>query len=520
MNFSNEDPWKGLETIGSPNDAWANMNRVSDDSSGQIAVPGRRVDAVSSITLIDSSLSAEVKETIRNNYRDRNLYETDSSGLEQQVWGPPTEVGKAMNVSVLDKIDVPSGAGEGILQEARSEELSNWIDNLRKTYNPLSSDIVVVEEILEREGLLFKHTNYLVKHLIALPNTTPSSNRTVIRRYSDFNWLQEVLLKKYPFRMIPELPPKKIGAQNADPIFLVRRRKGLSRFINLVMKHPVLSFDDLVLTFLTVPTDLGSWRKQANYDTTEEFTDQKIDKAFINMWQKELGNQWNEADVKIDALLESWIKISVLVDRYERRMKQISDERRLLGSVMEEFAASTDALYPLDESSIQGVNSHIKIISNHLNQLADISKKELNEVDERLSVKFKTFIDIIISLRGVFERYKIMAGNNIPQLQRKLEINMEKLQTLSNKPDVKGAEYERIKQIVQRDKRTIAEQVNRSWLIRKGILEEFTIFQETQFFVTHIFQEWARMHVGFSNENSECWEKLYTNLEDMPLSRN
>ncbi|AMD20138.1 HCL013Cp [Eremothecium sinecaudum] len=520
MNIEGDDPWRRPHVSQAAENVWSGENKgsISDtviDNSPSLLSH----DPFGPTTLNEPSLSAEVKETIRVNYNERNINNTDSSTMEQSVWGQATTSFNNINSSALDKLN---SAGNDAASEngSKSELLDSWIESVRKTFVPLSSNIVVVEKIPEREGILFKHTNYLVKHLISLPNTTPSPDRTVIRRYSDFSWLQEVLLQRYPFRMIPELPPKKIGTQNSDPVFLARRRKGLTRFINLVMKHPVLRIDDLVLTFLTVPTDLSSWRKQANYDTSEEFTDQKIDKAFLGMWHKDLSVQWNKADENIDGLLESWIKISVLVERYEKRMKHVSEERRILGTIMEEFSANSNALYPLDLNSINDINNHINIVSKHLHKLADISENEQEEVEEELSVKFKTFIDFILALKGVFERYKMMAGNNIPQLQRRVEINLDKLRAIEGKADTKGAEYERIKGVIQRDKRTITDQLNRSWLIRKCILEEFVIFQETQFVITSIFQEWAKMHTKYVNEHTECWERLYSNMEDMPFARN
>lgn len=41
---------------------------------------------------------------------------------------------------------------------------------------------------------------------------------SVIRRYSDFAWLLECLLKQYPFRQIPLLPPKRLAGMNLTGI--------------------------------------------------------------------------------------------------------------------------------------------------------------------------------------------------------------------------------------------------------------------------------------------------------------
>jgi len=40
----------------------------------------------------------------------------------------------------------------------------------------------------------------------------------------------------------------------ADTLFLEKRRRGLARFINAVIRHPVLNQEQLVIMFLTVPT--------------------------------------------------------------------------------------------------------------------------------------------------------------------------------------------------------------------------------------------------------------------------
>lgn len=85
--------------------------------------------------------------------------------------------------------------------------------HLRNTFNPNSNGIISIVEIPEKEGIVFKHINYLVSHNVSLNDMDPPNGRKVIRRYSDFVWLFEVLLKKYPFRMVPGLPPKRFNGK-------------------------------------------------------------------------------------------------------------------------------------------------------------------------------------------------------------------------------------------------------------------------------------------------------------------
>lgn len=67
-------------------------------------------------------------------------------------------------------------------------------------------ETVTVNVLDEKEGMfLFQHRNYEV--------TSVRRNSKVIRRYSDFVWLLDCLHKKYPFRQLPLLPPKRVASK-------------------------------------------------------------------------------------------------------------------------------------------------------------------------------------------------------------------------------------------------------------------------------------------------------------------
>jgi hypothetical protein len=74
--------------------------------------------------------------------------------------------------------------------------------------------------IAEKEGFLFTHVNYMV--------TSSQRQSSVRRRYSDFYWFWEMLLKRYPFRLIPNLPPKKISGSKLTE---KKKEKGTGSFI-------------------------------------------------------------------------------------------------------------------------------------------------------------------------------------------------------------------------------------------------------------------------------------------------
>lgn len=98
----------------------------------------------------------------------------------------------------------------------------------------------------------------------------------VQRRFKEFVALHHLLLIRFPYRLIPELPSKKFyGNGLSDSVltidaisvlsiiqfegdihFVEERRKALERFLNLVARHPTLSADSLVHSFLTAKNDV------------------------------------------------------------------------------------------------------------------------------------------------------------------------------------------------------------------------------------------------------------------------
>ncbi|KAG6845493.1 hypothetical protein H0H87_008390 [Tephrocybe sp. NHM501043] len=96
----------------------------------------------------------------------------------------------------------------------------------------------------------------------------------VHRRYSEFVFLWDVLLRRYPFRLFPALPPKRVGG---DEHFLEQRRRGLARALNFIINHPILKDDGLLAVFLMEPS-FEMWRKYTPVSLDEESTSKRVDR--------------------------------------------------------------------------------------------------------------------------------------------------------------------------------------------------------------------------------------------------
>ncbi|KAK6201615.1 Mvp1 protein [Scheffersomyces amazonensis] len=416
--------------------------------------------------------------------------------------------------------------------------MNKYITEIRDKFKPLiaANDLVKIKEVPEKEGLLFKHINYIITHELKLHLNGPAGTKKVIRRYSDFVWLLEFLLQKYPFRVIPGLPPKKFTVGSSpDSQFLQRRRRGLHRFLNQLVKHPILINEPVVISFLTVPTDISAWRKQAKIDYSIEFKGEKISTTFINsIWPKigvEFLKNWDGAEKSVTKLIEIWTKLVLLVERYEKRQQQISYDNGKFVEMLNHFKNLNTSIYPNENEILLADNSNkddINVLNDSLGFVGEYFNKSCQTlVDESYSIntvileKFKNYLDYLYSLQELFERTKKLSINNIELLERRIKDNEARYNKLSTEDaDAKGTDLAKLRQIIINDKQEIFQQLNRDWLIKNCCLEEFLMFQETQYLISEIWVEWSKGRFRFSEKLMGISENLNNEISnDMPLSR-
>ena len=70
------------------------------------------------------------------------------------------------------------------------------------------------------------------------------------RRFKDFEAFHELLLARYLYRLVPRLPPKKLPMSQSGA-FIEQRRRSLKRFLILIVRHPILSRDEITTCFFT-----------------------------------------------------------------------------------------------------------------------------------------------------------------------------------------------------------------------------------------------------------------------------
>lgn len=296
-------------------------------------------------------------------------------------------------------------------------------------------ETIAINSLPEKEGMfMFQHRNYEV--------SSARRNSKVIRRYSDFVWLLDCLHKRYPFRQLPLLPPKRVAINGnylaADTTFVEKRRRGLVRFANALVRHPVLSQEQLVIMFLTVPTELAGWRKQATISVSEEFVGRPLPPGLEDSLPANLEELFETVRSGVRRSAETYINLSNQMERLTKRNEGMAAEYARFSSGLATLTEASRDTYGLDTNDVPLLNEGLNATARHLNTSQSLLEDEAKAWDEGVLEDLKKQRDCLVSVRDMFERRDKYDRDNIPQLERRIASNENKLSGLRNRPEGQG----------------------------------------------------------------------------------
>lgn len=390
-------------------------------------------------------------------------------------------------------------------------------------YDAHETDRIRVSIIPEKEGVfMFRHVNYLLEgqSVPGADGTIARGGYRVVRRYSDFVWLLNCLLKRFPFRILPLLPPKRFAVNghylSSDEFFLERRRRGLSRFINELVKHPVLSREQLVVMFLSVPTELAVWRKQASVSVEDEFTGRALPAGLIDSWSVEEAERWEDVKEGVKTEAELYTHLCLLIDRMEKRQESVAADHQRFASSLGTLQDVTQRTYSVDANDLNLINDGVKNVAKYLNNAQTLLEDESRGWEIGVLEDFKRHRDSLIAIKELFDRKEKLDMNQIPHLERRIHNNENRLSGMRTRSDFKQSEIERVESAIKRDKEAIKEQHTRSWLIKECMRDEMAYFQQTKYRVAKLFQDYAQERLKYAELFAENWRTLSNEISEVP----
>ncbi|CAN6674956.1 hypothetical protein TRVA0_074S00320 [Trichomonascus vanleenenianus] len=399
-----------------------------------------------------------------------------------------------------------------------------------ETYTPTAPDTITISIVPEREGLfMFRHVVYKIE------GRFPDSGKTfsVVRRYSDFLWLLECLVKTYPFRLLPVLPPKRLAVDgrylSSDSYFLERRRRGLSRFVNQLVKRQLFRKEKLVQMFLTVDTELAVWRKQSSFQLQEEFAGRVIDEGFKARWNEdaEVG-KWRAVRQGSEDALEIISQMCLLVDRIAKRNEAMAGDLDKLGRGFSALRVPLADVYTNTGNPESGTEDYTSIregldsASRYATSAKDLHRDQSLSTDIGVLEDLKQLRELIASIRELFIRHEKLGGNNIGQLEQRIALHERKIAGLQrnssgNANSSSETEIKKLRAAIAKDRESIQYQTNRDWLIKQCLTEEMVLCQRTQYQVSKAVQAWALENVKYSELLQTNWTELSGDVDHMAV---
>ncbi|KAJ2801897.1 Sorting nexin mvp1 [Coemansia helicoidea] len=268
----------------------------------------------------------------------------------------------------------------------------------------LDLEDVSIKEAAEKGGIVFKHTNYEV--------TTRSFSSMVVRRYNDFSWMSDYLVKRYPYRMHANIPPK--GFPVVDRRFLDNRIKGLTRFACAILRTPFLQRDAIVIQFFTNTDEFTHVLRVGNLDTDVEEID--VD--------SEVGaTPWAEVQQTYDALADFYRQVAQDEDKYRAQIQALEKIARYERAIGDELCAYSDTMRVANapRESVSGsrkfhaVPAAKRALDGALNELSmslsDVSLlgKSHGEVLKSVSAEhLRRLYDAVVSMKLMMDRMRLM----------------------------------------------------------------------------------------------------------------
>ena len=197
----------------------------------------RSITVRTGLTINEISLDTLKKEI--EFYKTQQLKDTYKSTKE-------IKVGKTNKSQIVTELYAPEH-----FQLKTATQLENTLmqlENEKKKINPSITD----SKQEKVGGLLGKKVNYI------FTVKCPELNTEVTRTLDDFEFFQNVLIERYPFKFIPPILPKNKEKVYSHELF----KRYLNRFLEYISQRKILRTSPITLEFLELDTNLfATYRK-------------------------------------------------------------------------------------------------------------------------------------------------------------------------------------------------------------------------------------------------------------------
>ncbi|KAJ4356829.1 Sorting nexin mvp1 [Didymosphaeria variabile] len=217
-------------------------------------------------------------------------------------------------------------------------------------------------------------------------------------------------------------------------------------------------------------------------------------------------------------------------------MERMAAEHLRFATALQQVTEASTDTYAVDTNEIPMLNEGLYSTARHLEQSRSLLEDEAKGWEEGVLEDLKRQRDTLVSMRDLFDRRDKYAKDNIPYLEKRISNNEQKLQGIRSKaPElIKPGEAEKVEDAIFRvrwfylsnicfhadfdvqDKESIVQQHARGVFIKECVRDELLYFQQSQYHISRLHQDWSQERVKYAELQAENWRTLSEEVEGMP----
>ena len=137
------------------------------------------------------------------------------------------------------------------------------------------------------------------------------------------------------------------------------------------------------------------------------------------------------------------------MERLTKRNLGIATDQQRFSQALLNLTETSKGTYATDTNDVPLLNEGISSTAKHLNTSQSLLEDEAKGWDEGVLEDLKKQRDTLVSLRDMFDRRERFARDNIPQLERRIESNENRLSSLMAGSGGKPGEQEKLESAVR-----------------------------------------------------------------------
>ena len=353
----------------------------------------------------------EAQNQINNNNNNINNYSYNQNNYQQQI----NSNQNIQNNNNLQQVQTTTNSNPPAKESDKFKAAMNK-DILNMDFLPSDKNILTTNDILCKKLDITELNNTEISVIIRDPKTnekkfyetsyvtyeivTSPLNYIVRRRFSDFDWLRNILQKFFPRIFLPPLPNKKIGNRRFENDFIQKRMSQLQIFINYIIKREELKSSEALLSFL-------------------KFTDRNQFESKMKELNSFLPSPFCEDQKTLNGILK--INNNYELEKY---FINIANFYKIENGLYERLNYNLKNFYVNIKyacKSLENAEKDFDILSQ-LNSKVNMSK-EITNIFEEYSIFFKNWKNILSNQNEIFKA-KI---KNFFKYQNKLNVSYSEL---------------------------------------------------------------------------------------------